>query len=247
MPKYAICPLPFAPMRTDPDHRNEMSNQVIFGEMVEVLEEDKNGWWRVRVLFDGYEGWVRHNQLMETAYFESEKIYNGSFDGVILLNGYPMRIPFGSDLTWLKQNNVMGDIRIVDSKLHQPTEENILKVAGYFLNTTYLWGGRTIFGIDCSGFAQSVLKMFNIPLLRDAKQQVTQGSEVGFLEEAKYGDLAFFDDDEGKIVHVGILISTSEIIHASGQVRIDKIDNMGIVHSATGERTHKLRIIKRFF
>lgn len=246
MPKYAICPLPFAPMRTDPDHRNEMSNQMIFGELAEVIEEDKNGWWFVKVLYDGYEGWVRHNQLMETAFFESDKLYNGSFDGVILLNGYPMRIPFASDLTWLQKNNVMGDIRIVDAKNHEPSHDNILKTAGYFLNTTYLWGGRTIFGIDCSGFVQSVLKLFNVPLLRDARQQVGQGSDVGFLEESKLGDLAFFDDEEGKIVHVGMLINREEIIHASGQVRIDKIDSMGIVHSATGERTHRLRTIKRF-
>ncbi|MEI9958410.1 MAG: NlpC/P60 family protein [Ferruginibacter sp.] len=110
-----------------------------------------------------------------------------------------------------------------------------------------MWGGRSTFGIDCSGFAQTVYKFLNIPLLRDAKLQVTEGEVVGFLQEVNCGDLAFFDDEEGEIVHVGILLNEKEIIHSAGKVRIDKIDSQGILNVDTGLRTHQLRIIKRYF
>jgi cell wall-associated NlpC family hydrolase len=114
------------------------------------------------------------------------------------------------------------------------------------LNSTYLWGGRSVFGIDCSGFTQSVFKFLNVHLLRDAQQQATQGELVAFLQQAHCGDLAFFDDGEGHIIHVGILLNAHEIIHAAGKVRIDKIDNQGIIEADTGQRTQRLRIIKRY-
>jgi cell wall-associated NlpC family hydrolase len=123
--------------------------------------------------------------------------------------------------------------------------KSIRQLTYKFLNTPYLWGGKSVFGVDCSGFTQTIFKFLHIPLLRDAYQQATQGEAVGFLEETKTGDLAFFDNEEGKITHVGILLSANEIIHASVKVRIDKIDNMGIVRSDNFQRTHHLRIIKR--
>jgi gamma-D-glutamyl-L-lysine dipeptidyl-peptidase len=92
-----------------------------------------------------------------------------------------------------------------------------------------------------------VYKFLNIALLRDAGQQATQGEVVNFLQEARCGDLAFFDDEEGKIIHVGILLNNYQIIHASSRVRVDKIDNEGIINSDTGERAQRLRIIKRYF
>jgi gamma-D-glutamyl-L-lysine dipeptidyl-peptidase len=115
-----------------------------------------------------------------------------------------------------------------------------------YLDTPYLWGGKSICGIDCSGFSQQVYKHFGIKLPRDSYQQAELGEGVGFLLEAQCGDLAFFDNDEGRITHVGIMLSSDEIIHASGKVRIDKIDNQGIINAETGARTHKLRIIKRY-
>jgi cell wall-associated NlpC family hydrolase len=128
---------------------------------------------------------------------------------------------------------------------HACTAEALEIVAKQFLGTAYLWGGRTVFGIDCSGFVQMVFKLFNINLPRDAYQQAEVGEDVGFLAEAKTGDLAFFDNEQGKITHVGILLSPQSIIHASAIVRIDPIDQAGIVSSSSGLRTHQLRTIRR--
>jgi len=119
------------------------------------------------------------------------------------------------------------------------------QVALSFINTAYQWGGRTVFGVDCSGYTQMVYRFCGVSLLRDASQQATQGQVVDFLQEVQMGDLAFFDNEEGKITHVGIMLDSSTIIHASGKVRIDTIDQAGIISNDTKERTHKLRIIRR--
>ena len=125
------------------------------------------------------------------------------------------------------------------------TDEMVKMAALLYENVPYLWGGKSSFGIDCSGYVQQVCKLFGKPLPRDAYQQAAHGEVVHFLQEAQCGDLAFFDNEEGNIVHVGILFSAGEIIHASGKVRVDDIDSFGIVNRATGQRTHKLRVIKR--
>ena len=127
------------------------------------------------------------------------------------------------------------------------TPKQVKQLVYKFLNTPYLWGGKSVFGIDCSGFSKLVYKLLNVAIPRDAWQQALHGDTVSFLQEAKCGDLAFFDDEEGKIVHVGILLNEHEIIHSSGKVRLDKIDNQGIQNVETKQRTHKLRIIKRYF
>jgi cell wall-associated NlpC family hydrolase len=124
------------------------------------------------------------------------------------------------------------------------TAATLAAVYQHFLNSPYLWGGKSVFGIDCSGFVQQVLKMFGIKLLRDAYLQAEQGQPVQSLQEAKLGDLAFFQNEKGKVTHVGIMLDEGKIIHASGQVRIDTLNKDGIVTEA-GERTHSLHSVRR--
>ena len=108
-----------------------------------------------------------------------------------------------------------------------------------------MWGGKSPFGIDCSGLVQCVYQLHGVQLPRDAHQQATHGQTLGFIDESEPGDLAFFDDDEGKIIHVGLLLENNYILHAHGKVRIDRIDQTGIYNVDTQQHTHKLRIIKK--
>tara|TARA_R100001480_G_scaffold124070_2_gene122503 strand:- start:76 stop:594 length:519 start_codon:yes stop_codon:yes gene_type:complete len=124
-------------------------------------------------------------------------------------------------------------------------KEHIIETALIYLNTPYLWGGKTPFGIDCSGFTQMVYKLNGYKLKRDASEQATQGEALSFIEESEPGDLAFFDNNEGAITHVGIIMKDNYIIHAHGKVRIDRIDHSGIFNYDVRAHTHKLRVIKR--
>ena len=247
-----ICLVPVAPIRLEPSHSSEMVTQLLFGELCELLDK-KEDFVKIKSVYDNYEGWCQATQLNTFEYSEpAQIILAGEWGNQISINGRAAMIPFGSSLSFLHGSKIsLGNLNIeYDGAFILPKEnkwnaERIEQLTSKFLNSPYLWGGRSVFGIDCSGFTQLVFKCFNIYLHRDASQQVTQGEAIGFLQEAQAGDLAFFDNENGKIIHVGILLNANFIIHASGKVRIDTIDSMGIVNSDTGKRTHKLRIIKR--
>ena len=121
----------------------------------------------------------------------------------------------------------------------------VTKNAYSFLNAPYLWGGRTVFGIDCSGFTQLIYRMNGIKIYRDAKDQIKNGRFIDNFSDAKAGDLAFFVNENGLVTHVGIMLSNSKIIHSSGKVRIDSIDENGIYNSIKGTYTHKFKKLKR--
>lgn len=252
---FVICMVAAAPLRKEEAHRSEMISQVLFGELAEVLEDGKQ-FTRIRCVYDGYEGWCQRNQL---AVADPSLVNTGNtlmapeWHNMAALNGQPLHLSLGTSLGMFHHNKLqVGDNNIVylgkiwDTRDAVFAEDNIRSLAIQFINTPYLWGGRSIYGIDCSGFSQLLFRFFNIRLPRDAYQQAAEGEVVGFLQEAVCGDLAFFDNEEGKITHVGILFAPDIIIHASGKVRIDKIDNMGIINTDTGERTHTLRIVKRY-
>lgn len=253
---YAVCCVPVAPLRIEPDHRCEMVSQLLFGECCIITVVEKNGWVKIVNKLDAYTGWCRQSHLQEiddTHYYLEDNVLTADWVNQVDYNGHMMWVPFGSSLTAINNGNVFWRRNTVhyEGKIWEPAKakhdaKTIKQLAFTFLNTTYLWGGRSVFGIDCSGFTQSVYKFLNIHLLRDAQQQSTQGELVGFLQQAHCGDLAFFDDEEGRIIHTGILLNPHEIIHAAGKVKIDKIDSQGIVDSDTGLRTQKLRIIKRY-
>ncbi len=245
--RYAVCSVPLAPVRLTPDHRDEMVSQLLFGEQLTILEKNKEGWALLENNWDGYIGWCRMNQFTLTDEMQTSSTkYTGAWVNEISVNNQKMMLPYGCPLP---QYDLPGLAIEYNGKIHDAgntvyTEEQIKVIALTYLNSAYLWGGRSVFGTDCSAFAQSVYRMMNIKLLRDAKLQVSQGEPVGFLQEVRCGDLAFFDEF-GEIEHVGIMLNAQEIIHASGKVRIDPIDTEGVIQKDTGLRTHKLRVIKR--
>lgn len=253
---FVICMVPAAPLRKESAHRSEMVSQLLFGEIADVLEEGKL-FVKLRCLYDNYEGWCQLSQLTvidEALVKQNTNVLSDDWTSIIDVNGQPMHISMGSSLGLLQngkinigKNVVSYNGKTCDPSVSKITGELVKEKAFQYMNTAYLWGGRSVFGIDCSGFVQQVFRFFNISLPRDAYLQAGVGEAVGFLQEATCGDLAYFDNEEGRITHVGLLLNNDTIIHSSGKVRVDKIDSMGIISSDTGERTHKLRIIKRYF
>jgi cell wall-associated NlpC family hydrolase len=254
---YAVCRVPVAPLRAESAHRSEMVSQLLLAEAALILEESKD-FIKLQCLYDGYEGWCQRSQLAITDAWDNNSqpaLFTSDWINSITINNAPAHVPMGIPMLSAENaKQLSGVLRINygktatwDATHVKPEEEGIRMRAEQVLGTPYLWGGRSVFGIDCSGFTQLVFRYFNIPLLRDAYLQASQGEVVGFLQEVHCGDLAFFDNAEGRITHVGILLNDHEIIHSAGNVRIDKIDSAGIVNVDTGLRTHQLRIIKRYF
>lgn len=253
---YAIVIVPVAPLRASASHRSEMISQLLWGACVEIIETASDGWVQVKNQYDEYTGWatVAHLETIDEKLYQAPAThYFPHWVNRVTVNGRPMHIPFGCVIKSGNDTSTQwGSINISfeDKPLSLISTANIdinaMKNAAWqFLNTGYLWGGVSVFGVDCSGFTQNVFRLSGIHLWRDAYQQATQGNTVDFLQEARLGDLAFFDNEEGRITHVGILLNDHEIIHSSGKVRIDPIDNQGITNADTGVRTHQLRIIKR--
>lgn len=250
---YVVCLVAAAPLRADASHRSEMVSQLLFGEFAKVLETSKE-FTKVAMLYDSYEGWCQTSQLTQVT--EEDTLvpvagYTFSKDTVALLNNTEVPLSIATPVYGSGVTHQWGPYSVSYSPAFlkvQPFDEVITRqLALPYLNVPYLWGGRSSFGLDCSGFTQQVMKMMGIKMLRDASQQALQGRVIDFLQEVKCGDLAFFDNDDKKITHVGIMLNPEEIIHASGRVRIDKIDNSGILNSDTGQRTHKLRVVKRIW
>ncbi len=245
---YGICNLSIVPLRFDPSDPSELVSQVLYGEHFKILEKQKK-WSRIRLAYDGYEGWIDNKQYLEItekeyAFFsiQEQQLAADLIEYVNCENNQLMYIPLGASLLALDFFKHQYDGTKIIGK---QAKEKLTETALLFLNAPYLWGGRTNFGIDCSGFTQMVYKLNGYKLLRDASQQATQGEVLSFIEESESGDLAFFDNEEGNIIHVGILMNDNYIIHAHGKVRIDRIDHTGIFNTKKRTYTHKLRVIKR--
>jgi hypothetical protein len=257
--KFGICNLSLVSLRAEPSDRSEMISQLLFGDVFQILEGNEK-WVHIKLDYDGYEGWIDRKQFVSISkeqYLETGqtvevlplKIFNEVKKNT---SGESLFLVAGSSIPYLRNNvfKVNEESYQLSESLERTNDvqfsDIIVPAAKFYLNAPYLWGGRSIFGIDCSGFTQMVFKQFGVKLKRDAWQQAEQGDLVSFLPEALAGDLAFFDNEEGRIVHVGIMLDNSNIIHASGKVRIDAIDDQGIYNSELKRYTHKLRIIKRF-
>lgn len=252
----AINLLPVIPVRKEPSHKSEMVSQLLFGEYVEVMEENRD-FLKISCLYDGYEGWVQANQLTVAEEVFTTDTYIGCWAQKVLINGECIHVPICSPVYASKEQALhfgKTEIRYLsqDEKCYWKTGEagltqvNLETIYKKFLGSPYLWGGKSVFGIDCSGFVQQVFKMFGVKLLRDAFLQEKQGSLVETINQTKLGDLAFFQNEKGRVIHVGIILENNRIIHASGKVRIDTIDEKGIVNIETGKRTHQLHSMRRY-
>ena len=269
--EYVINHCPVTPVREEPAHAAEQATQLLFGEVCEVLDRHSS-WTKIRSTMDGQLGWVVSKMLTPVSeeairLLGEKRETNG--ESVVATpmavvtdtkTGGQLMLTIGTRLPYYKKGTfeVLGKKYKIDPRCVYEVKgdrsevkgEDVVRVAQSLLNVPYLWGGKNIMGYDCSGFTQTVYSVFGINLLRNAREQVTQGQVVGSLAEAQPGDLVFFDHldrapEATRITHVGMLISPTEVIHCSGCVHVDKIDETGI-RLANGKLSHHLVQIKRY-
>ncbi|MBI2967071.1 MAG: C40 family peptidase [Bacteroidetes bacterium] len=281
--KHGICSLTVIPCRKEPGHSSEMVTELLFGEYFEILDR-KNDWFHIKNNFDGYESWVDSQTVLPLsdndfdAVSSSQQWYAASMisKAVNLKYKVNFNLLIGSNLPFYdgekfrignEDYELLGNAAVIQYPKKdepQPYDRILLlmkELIEIYKGSPYLWGGRTPFGVDCSGFTQMVFKLCGIALPRDSHLQSLDGETVPELDKSKSGDIAFFTDGDGKIVHTGIImvddkktsrarpekIRNTKIIHSSGYVRTDKLDNQGIYNTQTRKYTHKLSLIKRHF
>ena len=249
--------LSVAQLRKKPDDRAEIVSQLLFGELVTLISKKNKSWAKVQCEWDDYVGWIDPKQLKPITEKEFEKLKSErsfSLDVTQSINGEERAYPITMASSLPSYDGMSFKIdgikflfngQAINPSQIEVTPELIIKVAKKYLHAPYLWGGRSPFGIDCSGLTQCIFKIFGIKLPRDAYQQAELGEIVDFVETSRIGDLAFFENKEGHIHHVGVILENNEILHASGFVRIDKLDHFGIYHHGKRSYTHTLRFVRR--
>jgi len=254
---YGICPLSVIPIRSSSSHKSEMISQLLFGELLEVLDRKGKQWVKIRCAFDNFVGWVDASQIKSITPSEFEAFTNDfafSLELVQPVMGPDHFVPItmgarlpsfdGMHFKLGETPYTFSGQAIAPSDI-SPNPDFILKVAKRYLNTPFLWGGRSPFGVDSAGLVQLVYSMAGIALPREASLQIEEGETVDFVEQAAPGDLAFFENKAGRIAHVGIIMPDRRIIHSYGGVRIDLVDHYGIYHQQDCRYTHRLRLAKR--
>lgn len=254
---FGICNLSIVPVRIDSSDKSEMCTQLLFGDGYRLIEVSENKKWiKIQCFADEYEGWIdilQHNSVTDK-HFEAYTVSNHGIcmDDVAMLDSSnaSFMILYGSTLPFMKGRELkISDINYsYQGELYQNPiiSADIIKfIALRYMHTPYLWGGKTIFGIDCSGFTQQVYKILGYKLFRDAYQQINHGIVIENKDELRVGDLAFFENELGKIVHVGMMLDNKKVIHAHGCVRIDILDCYGILNQTTKIYSHKLNKLKR--
>jgi hypothetical protein len=251
--EFGICNLAVIPLRAGPSEVSEMVSQILFGETLEIMEWGER-WVKIVTTNDSYPGWISRLQFTMLGHMAYQQLKNEppplTYGAVTqawkISENSTLYLPIASSLAFFdgtscKINN--EKFEIIGPK---GDVESFTTIAKSFLNTPYLWGGRTHFGIDCSGFTQAVFNLHGKHIKRDASLQAQQGVTIQNLQQSILGDLAFFENTENKVTHVGILLNSSKIIHASGKVKIDSIDEKGIYSEDLKRYTHKLCLVKRY-
>lgn len=247
-----ICENVFVPLRSGPSHKSEMLSQVLFGEKYIILDQIDH-WIKIKTIFDDYQGWIDINHVQQTEDTGAEDrfvlnkalpCYKDDNTKIILEAGCEVYSPdFEKHTFRIGANQYSADIDF--NRGYFGNDDSLPQYGMKFINSPYIWGGRIPSGIDCSGFTQLVYKVSGIAIPRDSWQQAEAGVAVSFISESKPGDLVFFDNERGRITHVGMMLSEGLVIHASGRVRIDSIDHQGIYKQEIGDYSHKLRTIRR--
>jgi hypothetical protein len=258
---HGICALSAVPVRAEPSDRAELVTELLFGECYTVLQAQGN-WLRMEAAADRYQGWIdfKQHRPVSDAYFTawSTQDHPRVLDVVQVVSSATTRqpitlgcrLPFFDGMTLkVGDDNPLFFNGTATNPSHANSPERQLallrKMGQHFLRAPYVWGGKNLFGIDCSGLMQTLFGLIGVQLPRDAKQQIALGAPVDFVTQAKAGDLAFFDNAEGNIVHVGLVLDDGLILHASGEVRVDPLDHHGIFNRERQKYSHKLRLIKR--
>ena len=258
--QYAVVLTPLVPVRNEASEKSEMVTQLVFGDLLTIVDE-AGEWVEVVNYFDNYRGWVT-GKMLTTLSKEEYNQLTSSKPAIVRLplldikeknKNMPIRVSIGATLPGYdylsQQMRVAGRIFTIKNKSVYKTDKTLLKdilrTATYFINTPYLWGGKSIMGIDCSGFVQIVYRMHNIDLPRDASQQINYGRRIDSFVDICPGDLAFFHNDKGNVVHVGIVYTPNQIIHCSGNVHTDKLTQEGIWSYELEKFTHRNILFKR--
>jgi cell wall-associated NlpC family hydrolase len=262
-PCYGICHIPLIPVRADASHRSEMVTQLLFGETYRVIDlETQADWVKIETISDHYPGWIDRYQLqvLDNVTFKDIQSYpvylETGLQAIAFNEKRKLFIPFGSRLTCPNPQEAehcrigKEDFQLVHSRPvphgEKQAVEQVFNLAKDFMHVPYLWGGKSQWGLDCSGFTQLLFAACAYALPRDASQQVSQGSPIAFGAHLP-GDLAFFQNPQGRIMHVGIVAPEGNICHASSWVRTDRLDEKGILNQSRNSYSHQLHSLRRIF
>lgn len=247
-----ICENVFVPLRSGPSHKSEMLSQVLFGEKYSIIEK-AGSWLKIETTFDKYRGWIDSDHLQHSPVEDDSRgvtlnrslqCFRNDDTKMVLEAGCEIYNPDFVNKRFNTGNNTFRAAEDFNNK-HISTSDSFTDTALKFINSPYIWGGRLPSGIDCSGLTQLVYKIHGISIPRDSWQQSEAGTAVDFIDASRPGDLVFFDNEKGRITHVGMIFSQGLVIHASGRVRIDRIDHQGIFKPEKKGYSHKLRLIRR--
>ena len=252
----ALGRLATAAVRARPRLDAALTSQLLFGEPV-LLLQNLGEYQRVRCPEDGFEGFVRTDQLLavpEDVFVAQLSRPAFNLDLFSMLRGPQQGVPitFGARLADFDGLRLQHGGQYFEYSGQAALTDDITASADTLLRLAYKWlyvpgmhGGRTPMGVDPVAFVQLVYRILNLRLPRRADAMVERGELVDFVVQAQVGDVAFFDNAKRKIEHVGLLLPDSKILHVGDRVRVDALDHYGIFNYDLGRYTHRLRVVKR--